>query len=228
MVKEIADYSALSYLPPSDWATYLDERSGLPGPRANLTLVTEVASVAQDDVIDPLLEDGREFPVICAAAAIGRRADQPGFLERARSFASDERWRVQEGVIIGLQLLGDDAPVEFKGIVEAWTSNPDPYVKRVAVAAICEPRLLNHPDLPTAAIRACDSATQFITGLPQEQRKLEAVRKLRKALGYCWSVAMVGNPQIGLPAFRALDTGDSDVAWIVKQNLSKKRLRGLL
>jgi hypothetical protein len=55
------------------------------------------------------------------------------------------------------------------------------------------------------------------------------VRTLRQALGYAWSVAVAADPEPGLTAFTALrDDPDPDVAWVVRENLRKKRLQRLL
>jgi hypothetical protein len=50
---------------------------------------------------------------------------------------------------------------------------------------------------------------------------------LRKGLGYCWSVAVAGDPERGLPRFAARRR-HPDVAWIVRENEGKRRLRVLL
>jgi hypothetical protein len=48
---------------------------------------------------------------------------------------------------------------------------------------------------------------------------------LRKALGYCWSVAVVAHPDKGKPRFEFwLGDMDKDVRWIFRENLKKKRL----
>lgn len=55
------------------------------------------------------------------------------------------------------------------------------------------------------------------------------VRVLRKALGYCWSVAVAADPSRGLPRFQALaGSTDPDVVWIVRENRKKARLARLL
>jgi len=55
------------------------------------------------------------------------------------------------------------------------------------------------------------------------------VRALRQALGYCWSVAVVGDPAAGVPRFAALrGSSDPDVAWVVRENEKKARLRRVL
>ena len=53
-------------------------------------------------------------------------------------------------------------------------------------------------------------------------------RVLRQALGYGWSVAIVGSPATGKAAFeRWIDDDDPDVRWIVRENLKKARLRSV-
>lgn len=218
----------LEALRASDWPSFVNAHSGLPGPRANLPLVQAVASSADAEVIDALMKDGGEYAAMCAAAAAGRRADESRFLERARALAADDRWRVREGVAIGLQLLGDADPQTLARIVRAWVEDPDPLVQRAAVAAICEPRLLRTPEAAATAIAACGRATQQLAALPREQSRRPDARTLRQTLGYAWSVAVAADPLPGLEAFGDLDVTVTDVDWIVRQNRRKKRLAALL
>ncbi len=211
------------------WPAYLTECSGLPGPRANLALVTAVAALATSSTSEALAASGDEYHAMCAAAALGRRADDDdAAAARARALAQDERWRVREGVVLGLQLLGDASPASLAALVAAWVADPDPLVQRAAVAAICEPRLLRTPDASTLAIDTCLHATENLTALSADERRSADARVLRQALGYCWSVAVAASPALGLPVFRELDVSDPDVAWIVDQNRRKKRLSALL
>ncbi|MEP7765495.1 HEAT repeat domain-containing protein [Sanguibacter sp. 25GB23B1] len=218
----------LQPLAPSEWPAYLTAHSGLPGPRANLQLLEAAATVADEAQIAALLEDGEEFPAMCAGAALGRLSADPASEARARTLAADDRWRVREGVAIGLQQLGDAAPAALTSVVTRWAGDPDPLVQRAAAAAICEPRLLRTPEAAAVAVEVCRRSTAHLVALPSERRRDSGVRTLRQALGYCWSVAVAADPGPGLVAFRALDTTDPDVAWIVKQNRSKKRLASLL
>lgn len=218
----------LHALEPDEWPEYLSARSGLPGPRANLSLLTVAARLADERAIEAMLADGDEYPVACAAAALGVRAGSTQCEERARALATDDRWRVREGVAIGLQLLGDDTPEVLIELVRRWAEDPEPYVQRVAVVAFCEPRLLRTAPAAAVAIEVCRRCTDHLTALPPAQRKDPAVRNLRQALGYCWSVAVAADPEPGLTAFQELPTDDPDVQWIVTQNLRKKRLSALL
>lgn len=212
----------------SAWPAYVEANSGLPGARANLSLVAAVARLADESDIDVLLRDGGEYQSMCAAAALGRRADRAGFEERARALAVDDRWRVREGVVIGLQLLGDAAPGALIELVRKWADDPEFLVQRAAIAAICEPRLLKAGGAAAVAVDLCRRCTLKLATLPTDSRTSADVRTLRQALGYCWSVAVAADPSPGLAAFKALDIADPDVGWIVKENLRKKRLSALL
>lgn len=146
----------------------------------------------------------------------------------ARSLAADERWRVREGVVIGLQLLGERSFGALTATVSRWVDDQDPLVQRAAVAAICEPRLLRSPEAAGQAVAMCQRATRHLVEVPRGERARPGVRVLRQALGYCWSVAVAASPVTGLPVFAGLDVSDPDVAWLVKENSRKKRLAALL
>ena len=52
-----------------------------------------------------------------------------------------------------------------------------------------------------------------------------AGRVLRKALGYCWSVAVAALPGPGFDRLaRWAASDDPDVRWVVRENLKKARL----
>lgn len=210
------------------WPEMIDAQSGLPGPRANLALVEAVAQMADTSTVDALLSYGSEYTAMCAAAALGRAAGSPGGAERARSSATDSRWRVREGDVIGLQLWADAEPEPMRRLMARWVDDADPLVQRAAVAAGCEPRLLRTPEAAAAALALCARATDALARADAAQRRSAPFRTLRQTLGYAWSVAIAADPAPGLAAFRALADVDPDVAWIVRENRRKKRLATLL
>jgi len=218
----------LRQLSPSAWPDFLVEHSGLPGPRANTELAIAFAELADPAQIDALIGSEDEYLAVCGTVALGARASDPVANVTLRSLASDPRWRVREAVAIGLQLLGDEDPHELERIVRAWASDRDPLVQRAAAAAICEPRLLRTPYDAATAVAVCQMATAALAQRSQQSRRDPAVRTLRQGLGYCWSVAVAADPEPGLAVFRALDDTDADVAWIIAENLRKKRLARLL
>ena len=218
----------LRALSADDWAEFLAAHSGLPGPRANLSLLQAVVAEADAEMIDRLDASDDEYSVMCAAACLGARASASPHDERLRSRATDERWRVREGVVLGLQLLGDRDVAALLGIVREWAREPHPLLQRAAVAALCEPRLLRSPDAVSAALEICRVATAQFASWSDEQRRSPDARTLRQALGYCWSVVVAADPSAGLPAFLDLDVSVPDVGWIVRENSRKKRLSRLL
>jgi hypothetical protein len=223
----------LKTVPVADLAGYLTERSGLPGPRGNLELADAFAAIADRETILRFARLDDEYLRFCGTEALGRLVvDEPGegsLVDLMRDRATDPLWRVREGAARALQIVGDTDPVRMRGIVADWLADSNGYVRRAAVAGICEPRLLADETTAQAALDACASATDWIGSLPAALRKDPGVRNLRQALGYCWSVAVAAAPGAGLAAFdRLREVDDPDIHWIVASNLTKARLRRVI
>ena len=226
----VADHrAALESLDPTTWQVYLTEHSGLPGPRGNLELIAAVADLGERAVFDELIGTGDEYLVCCGVVGLGALLPgDPSLEDRLRNHARDERWRVREATAMALQRLGDLDPARLTAIVTDWVEDPHPLVQRAAAAAICEPRLIRTPAAAAIAVQVCGRATDQLAARPTEARRDPDVRTLRQALGYCWSVAVAADPGPGLVAFHSLDVTDPNVAWIVRTNLTKKRLARLV
>jgi HEAT repeat protein len=223
----------LRALPVERWRDYLRSRSGLPGPRANLELADAFAAVAERALILELADSADEYERFCGTHALGRLVvDEPhetAIVALLRERASDPLWRVREATARALQIVGDHDPARLAALVAEWVAAPEAYVRRAAIAGICEPRLLSTEPMRSVALAACASATGSIESLPASERVAADVRNLRQGLGYCWSVAVACDPVHGLPAFETLATiDDPDVRWIVTANLAKKRLQRVL
>ncbi|ASR01148.1 HEAT repeat domain-containing protein [Gordonia rubripertincta] len=211
------------------WPELVDANSGLPGPRANTSLATALSHLADPPLIEEFLDSGDEYRTFCGAVALGARVGEPGVTARLRSPATDARWRVREGVVMGMQVAAETDFELVESVVLEWACDADPLIARAAVATICEPRLLVSPSAAAAAIKACSISTAALVAVPGASRRSPAVRTLRRALGYCWSVAVAADPEPGLAAFGELQRGDDpDIAWIVRSNLSKKRMARLV
>ncbi len=210
---------------------YLTAHSGLPGPRGNLELVAACGEEADAIRATELIATGDEFATVCGLVALGRHVGA-GELRHVRVLhesASDERWRVREGVAMALQRAGDDDLERAFSIAETWAGDADPLVRRAAVAAVCEPRLLRRRAYARRALRLLRRVTTDLARSPSTTRKSAATRTLRQALGYGWSVAVAASPDDGLAAFDKLaQSEDADVAWIVRENRKKARLARLL
>jgi hypothetical protein len=214
-----------------DWVPYLAANSGLPGPRANLDLVAACGEEADVARAERLVATGDEFATVCGLVALGRHlgGGDDRHAEVLHELASDGRWRVREGVAMALQRACDDDPARGFALAQQWATDPDPLVRRGAVAAVCEPRLLRHPGFARRALALLGRVTTDLTRVPSGDRRSAPVRRLRQALGYGWSVVIAANPNEGLPLFRGLEADpDPDVEWIVRENHKKARLQRVL
>ncbi len=211
---------------------FLLEHSGLPGPRANLELVEAVADIGDLRTFESLVDSGEEYLALCGVVGLGQvlaSGPSPKLESALRSCARDARWRIREGVAIALQRVGDADPARLRQLTAGWAADPDPLVQRAAVAGMCEPRLLVTADNATHALGLCRDVTDSLAARPAAERTTEPVRTLRKALGYCWSVAVAADPTAGLPMFTVLSASeDGDVQWIARENRKKSRLARLL
>jgi hypothetical protein len=217
----------------NDWDSYLLAESRLPGPRANLELARAVAEegdealfrryLALDASRAPTNTPG-EFLPVCGVLGMGRllAQGQREVLSTLRLCASDSRWRVREAVAMALQRYGETDMESLLHEMEVW-SRGNPLEQRAAAAALCEPSLLGRADQVERVLLILDSITASIERV--EDRRSDEFKALRKGLGYCWSVAVASCPRAGKARMETWFTClDSDVRWIMKQNLRKKRL----
>jgi len=227
-VGRVDDYrGALRDLAADAWDDYLLSRSGLPGPRANLELIAAVAAECPGDRLRRYAASSEEFLVTCGAVGLGRLAVEgdDSAMASLHQLASDPRWRVREGVAMGLQVIGDHDLAMLLRVARGWAGDPRALVQRAAVAGVCEPRLLTERRVVRGALDILDLVTGALAGRTSAERSDADVRVLRKALGYCWSVAVAAEPDEGfarLERWAAAD--DRDVQWVVRENLKKARL----
>jgi hypothetical protein len=220
----------------NNWDEYLLRESRLPGPRANLELLEAAAYEGDAAFFERCLVYGPEkysadnphtFLVCCGVVGLGRLIGG-GEISRVaalRRFASDPRWRVREAVAMALQHWGDADIPGVLAEMEGWSAG-NRFEQRAVVAGICEPRLLKDPSVQERALELLDFITRSIFSAPD--RKTEGFVTLRKGLGYGWSVAVAAGPAIGQPVMQPwLSCPDPDVAWVMRENLKKNRIKGL-
>ncbi|MBN1138464.1 MAG: hypothetical protein JXM73_17885 [Anaerolineae bacterium] len=217
-----------------DWDSFLLQESGLPGPRANLELLQAVADEGGEAqfrrwlTLDPErapVNSPEQFLAVCGVVGLGRLLAEGDrtVLSILRGCACDPRWRMREGVAMALQRLGDRDMDALLAEMAVW-SQGNWLEKRAAAAALCEPRLLTKPRHARRVLELLDGITTSVA--IAEDRKNDAFKTLRQALGYCWSVAVAALPAEGKLAIEKwLAVADPDVAWIIKENLKKKRLQ---
>lgn len=211
--------------------SFLHANSELPGPRANLALVAACAEEANPKRALDLIGTEDEFVTMCGLVALGRHVGEGDdrHVDLLHRYASDPRWRVREAVAMALQRAADDDPERAFGLAQRWAVDAEPLVRRAAVAAVCEPRLLRDPVFAVLALVILDVVTSGLAATQAEARRSNGVRKLRQALGYGWSVAVAALPERGIPMFSRWEASDDpDVQWVVTENRKKARLKRLL
>jgi hypothetical protein len=216
---------ALAAVPACDWDGYLHASSELPGPRANLELAQAAADLGDERSFRRWVASADEYLATCGAIGIGRLiASGRGHLwPILRAAADDPRWRVREGVAMGLQRIGDANLEYLLDEIESWVDGT-PLLRRAAIAGISEPRLVNDPTVAHRAILLIERVTWTL--LAEDDRRSPGVRALRGALGYCWSVAVAADPRHGVPAFTRIEAiDDPDIRWIMRENRRKKRMQ---
>jgi hypothetical protein len=215
------------------WEPFLLNESRLPGPRANLELAFAVAlegsevqilKLAALDPEDAPQNTRDEFLTVCGVIGLGYLAarGEGEHFAIIRNKASDPRWRIREAVALGLQKYGATAPEALLTMMREW-SEGSLLERRAVVATLCEPSLLSNKDHARRILDILDAITSSI--LKEGERNREEFKVLRKGLGYGWSVAVAAHPGIGKPMMENwVQSKDSDIKWIMRQNLKKKRL----
>ncbi|MEW6457776.1 MAG: hypothetical protein AB1441_01725 [Bacillota bacterium] len=220
----------------ADWKPFLLAESGLPGKRANLELLEAVAAEGTRELFLELAaftpekasaDSPHEFLAACGVAGLGKLIawGDTGLLPELRRHAPDPRWRVRESVAIALQYIGD-ADMDFLlREMDGW-SRGSLYEQRAAAAGLCEPRLLAERKHAMAVLALLDRITAGL--ITVEDRTSPGFSILRKALGYCWSVAVTALPAPGKELMEKwFSSRDKDILWIMRENLKKQRLTRL-
>lgn len=228
---------------------YIVGHSNLPGPRGNLELAAAWAEVvaahahsgneslwqlllkmAFVSAIQAPVNDPREMVAFCGALGVGvlgaaNEVRSHEALVVLRSLARDPRWRMREGVAMALQQMLLLCTETTLGELQGWVSGGNWLEMRAAAAGLAESSVLQQQGVGLAALRLHErilAAVETCAG-----RKDDAFRVLRKGLAYTLSVIVSRVPEEGFAVLEKLvATGDPDVLWIVKQNLTKKRLAG--
>lgn len=205
----------LGQVPPDAWPAWLAERSNLPGPRANLELVSAAAEEADEGTALALVGAGDEFTRMCGVVALGRH----GVLDPVCEAANDERWRVREAAAMALQRLGDDDPARLAVVAAEWAGGTA-WEARCAAAAVAEPRLLRAAAAVDGAVAVLERATDVLAATHDPV--------LAKGLAYAWSVVAAADLERVRPAMeRRLRSDDPVVRRALRENLRKARLQRL-
>jgi hypothetical protein len=125
-------------------------------------------------------------------------------------------------VVAALQRMADDDFELVANELDSWAGGT-PNEQRVAVAALCVPRLLGSPAAASRGLALLDRVSGSFDS------ESDGADGLLKTLGKGWSVAVAAHPEEGMPMFRSLaDSDDPDRLRIARASAGKSRLRKLL
>ncbi len=227
---------------------YLTSNSSLPGRRANIELAMAFAEVIEEFSAEHETEmwklcvklsmishheapvnDPREFLTFCGTQAIGAIGSfHPEFFEesisRLRELAENPRWRTREAVAFGVQKLLQKEGERTLNALEGWIRDGEWFAMRAVAASVADPTLLKNKKIAGRAL--CLHKEIFDRIRASTDRKSEEFKTLRKGLGYTLSVVVHAIPEEGFDYMRRLaGLRDGDIAWIVRENMKKNRLR---
>ncbi len=235
--------NALAALPSPEWDAYLMAESGLPGPRGNLELAQAAAGLADEEQLarwrgfspeQAPVNSPQEFLAFCGVlglgwAITGSQETGAAALKTLRAFASDPRWRTREALAMALQHWGVLDAGGLLDEMEGWAEG-NPFEQRAAVAAICEPAVLDQvgPDaapLGRKVFDILDRITHSFASSGAQERRTAGWEALKKGLAYGWSVAVAGLPAEGRPRIEGwFASNNPDVRRVMRENLQKARL----
>jgi hypothetical protein len=230
--------------------SYLLANSGLPGPRGNLELAHALADQLALQPPGPAgraalsawrasapeeapTGDPKEYLCFCGTLAWSAEWAR-GTAERGRAAivrglrraAEDPRWRRREAVAMALQRIGEKDAAALLGLLDSWLAPAAPFlVLRAVAAALAHPPILGDTAFARRALALADRILARVAAAPPAVRKQEDFRVLRQGLGYALSVLAAAEPEKGFALLeRWAARRDPDVAWILRENLKKKRL----
>ncbi len=226
----------------------LENSSGLPGPRANLELGASFAAAVSrmklaDWQWDFLVESAsfsaskapentpKVFVVFCALLALGAlyggglpRPRRRAAMALIRNAAGDSRWRVREAAAMALQQVGEADVQELLSIVTEWMPDASFLVMRAIAAGLAHPPILS----AEVAAFSLDVSRRILAAMSRadaKERRGEPFRTLRQGMGYALSVYAAAAPAEGFALMRKTAAlQDPDLAWVIRENLKKKRL----
>jgi hypothetical protein len=229
----------------------LEKHSGLPGPRANLELASSfAAAVARMSITDWqwsfLVDAGsatperapkgtvKEYVPFCAILAIGAlygnglpRPRRRAALALFAAAAEDPRWRIREASAMALQQVGESDAAALREIVTGWLPGASFLLMRAIAAGLAHPPLLKDPEFASFGLETARQIISSFSRTDARARGEESYRVLRQGLGYALSVFVAAAPGPGFALLRkSAAVRDPDLAWVVRENLKKKRISG--
>lgn len=221
-------------LSPRQWETFLKKHSNLPGPRANLELAEAFSRIGtlmdfkkyiQLDYKEAPENTPDEFLTFCGVLGLGEylaKYHDAGLLQKLKERANDPRSRIRKSVRLALQAIGHKDIGRLIHYLKLWAKGSC-LEQHVAITALCDEDLLNDPEVCLEVFELLDWITASM--VEEDMDKVEGYKELKRALSYCWSVAVAMSPEKGKPVMgRWIKENHPVINNIMRGNLEKERL----
>lgn len=237
------------YLQPENFrpiSKYLEENSGLPGPRGNLELAftfgdfcREYAEKYRKEVWDMCLQfseseildlkdDPSVFTPFCGILGLGAAGSLSGqrcrkAFKQLRPLSSHSNWRIREAVPKAINSMLFTQTDVVLDEIRGWIGEDNWLPMRSVAAGMIESGKIADE---TLARQALELHHEILIKVHENFRqKDDAFTALRKGLAFTLSVAVMSLPGPGFELMRSLlKLGDSNIEWIIRENLKKSRL----
>jgi hypothetical protein len=183
--------------------------------------------LAQFSLIEAPLNTSKEFLVFCGTRGVGALGTSLRFfgkaISRLKELAGDARWRTREAVAMAIQSMIEKQSEETLKEIEQWVKSGNWLVMSAVAAGVAEPALLKDELIAKSAFELHKQIFCKISA--NKEHKSSEFKKLKQGLGYSLSVIVRAVPREGFEYMRQLaEKQDTDIQWIVKENLKKNRL----
>lgn len=226
----------------------LMSHSNLPGPRGNLTLAYKFAdqfatkNITNDQFNlivgwinineeEAPTNDPREFLSFCGILAMGTYfayADEDiksSIMGHIKTAMNDPRWRIREGVAMGLQRIAEKEAAPVLQYITVWYDTSTDLEKRAFIAALAHPPILDQEEVAQFSLKISENILKYIDASTKESRRTEGFKTLSQGLQYALSVFVAYRPEEGfalLKKYARLNHPEIDK--IIKANLGKSRI----
>jgi hypothetical protein len=228
---------------------YIIRNCSLPGRRANLEMAFAFSDILLelpkqfDEILWTLLNNWitisaqeaptnnpKEFLSFCGTIGLGSyflrdNTFKNEILIHLRKLANDSRWRIREAVAMALWKIVQSNPNNMLNQFYSWVESKNWLEIRALAAGLAEQEVLKDKIFAQKVLLFYKEIFDIISEANHEERMSESFKIMRKGLGYCLSVVVKIVPENGFSFMEELASIDnSDIKWILKENLKKNRL----
>jgi hypothetical protein len=232
----------------ADLEAFLVSNSNLPGPRGNLELAFALADCFEAPAVgerhldllrswsaisprEAGVNDPRSFLTFCAIVCLGAwclhapEGVRKRILDAIKAAASDPRWRIREASAMAFQRIAEKDFNIVRDVFSSWVKTATLMEMRAIEAALAHPPILDVRETAGFCFEITDEILERVESLPEDERRGEEFRVLKKGLEYTISVFAAAAPEAGFPFLRRwAQSDDAEVVGIIRHNLAKSRL----